>query len=60
MERLKKYIIIVVSVLLLGYIYNYLMEIGALFSGNRKILSKMRLIESKIDKLINKKSNPEN
>jgi hypothetical protein len=37
---------------LIGYLYNYLMEISALFTGNRKLLSKMKIIESKIDNLL--------
>ena len=52
MERLKKYFFIIIIVLLIGYLYNYLMEISALFTGNRKLLSKMKIIESKIDKLL--------
>ena len=52
MERLKKYFFIIIIILLIGYFYNYLMEISALFTGNRKLLSKMKIIESKIDNLI--------
>ena len=67
MERLKKYFFIIIIVLLIGYLYNYLMEISALFTGNRKLLSKMKIIESKIDNLLKnnqinilKKKNKEN
>ena len=52
MERLKKYFFIIIIIVLIGYFYNYLMEISALFTGNRKLLSKMKIIESKIDNLI--------
>lgn len=55
MERLKRYIYVIIGVLIIGYLYNYLMEISSLFTGNRKLLIKMKSIESKIDKLLKDK-----
>ena len=55
MERLKRYIYIILGVLSLGYLYNYLMEISSLFTGNRKLLIKMKTIELKIDRLLKNK-----
>lgn len=55
MERLSKYILIITVVLSLGYLYNYLMEISSLFTGNRKLLNRMKIIDSKIDRLLKNK-----
>ena len=55
MERLKRYIYIIIGILIIGYLYNYLMEISSLFTGNRKLLIKMKSIESKIDRLLKNK-----
>jgi hypothetical protein len=55
MERLQRYFLIIITVLILGYLYNYLMEISSLFTGNRKILTRMKIIEYKIDTLLKNK-----
>lgn len=52
MERLKKYIFVTITILFIGYIYNYIMEISSVLTDNRKILLKINKIESKIDNFV--------